>query len=186
MLLALVMPLSGTGQSLQSAYPFHSPAPAGYQVIMLLPWHSQVSILGLVECREIEGLQRISRGNKAFLISPDGARVEEYPREFNFRVTATLRKTLLDPPSESVTTTFIPQQFLMKLRYKLKVYRGLERRVLFPQSVKIIGVPADLPYDERVYRVKFDVDNLAVTDRMVLEVLSPQDELLTHFSFGLL
>jgi hypothetical protein len=47
-------------------------------------------------------------------------------------------------------------------------------------------MPADLPYDERVYRINVDAGNLPITDRMVVEIFSPQGELLTHFPFSLL
>jgi hypothetical protein len=50
----------------------------------------------------------------------------------------------------------------------------------------MIGVPADVPYDERVYRINFALDKLPITDRCVLEVLSPTGERLTKFHFDLL
>lgn len=155
-------------------------------MILLTPSKAEVSILGLVECPEIEGAQRVSQGIKAFLISSNGVPLKHYPREFSFRITATMRKTLLDSPSQTVATKYDPRQFLMKLRFKLKIYHGLQRRAVFPRSVKMIGMPGDVPYDERVFRVNFDVEDLPVTDRIVLEILSPEDELLTHFTFGLL
>jgi len=182
----LLMPVSGKSQMSQDGFPFHSPAPAGYSVVRLMPWRSDVSIIGLVECPEIEGAQRVSQGINASLVTPDGESLKHYPKSFSFRVTATLRKTLLDGPSETVATKFEPQEFLLKLRFKLKIYQGLQRRDVFPQSVKIIGVPGDVPYDERIFRVSFDVADLPITDRMVLEILSPENERLTHFTFGLL
>jgi hypothetical protein len=50
----------------------------------------------------------------------------------------------------------------------------------------MIGVPAEIESDERVFRVSFDVGEVPVTDRMVLEVTTPEGEDLTHFPFGLL
>ena len=60
------------------------------------------------------------------------------------------------------------------------------QRQVAPVSVQLIGVPQDVPYDERVYRVTFDVGDLLVTDRCVLMVLSPDGERLTRFHFNLL
>jgi ubiquitin-protein ligase len=57
---------------------------------------------------------------------------------------------------------------------------------LEPLSVKIIGVPADTPYDERIYRVSFELPNIPVDDRIVLNVLSPNGECLSKFHLQLL
>ena len=182
----ILLQATGNTQSAEGDFPFHSPLPAGYIVVLLQPSRAQVSILGLVECPEMEGAQRVSQGVKAFLISPEGIPLKHSPRELSFRVTATLRKTLLDGPTETVATRYNPQQFLLKLGFKLKIYHGLERRDVFPRSIKMIGMPGDVPYDERVFRVNFDIPNVPLTDRLMLEIVSPENELLTHFTFGLL
>lgn len=180
-------PLSfGQGQTSDGLWPFHSPAPAGYSVLLLKPSHAEVSLLGLIECPQMEGVQRVSQGMNASLISAEGLPVKRFPRQLSFRVTATLRKTLLDGPTDAITTSYDPRSFILKLKFKLKIYHGLERREIFPRSVKNLGMPGDVPYDERVFRVNFDLDNVPVTDRLVLVILSPSNEVLTHFTFGLL
>jgi hypothetical protein len=50
----------------------------------------------------------------------------------------------------------------------------------------MIGMPSDVPADERVYRVGINVGDMPVIDRFVIEVLSPEGEVLTHFPFTLL
>jgi hypothetical protein len=50
----------------------------------------------------------------------------------------------------------------------------------------MIGMPADVAYDERVYRITVRADNLPITDRLVIEIISPQGQVLTHFPFSLL
>jgi hypothetical protein len=57
-------------------------------------------------------------------------------------------------------------------------------REIVPQSVEMIGMPADVPYDERVYRINVNAGNLPITDRLVVEIFSPHGELLTHFPFS--
>jgi hypothetical protein len=160
--------------------------PAGYTVVRLLPSGANVSFLGLIECSEMEGAQQISEGLNSKVLDAHGVPLRAFPRHVSFRVTATLRKTLIDPPLDTVSINDPPAEFLLKLGFRLMVYHGLERHELAPESVKMIGVPADVPYDERVFRVSFDLNNLPVTDRLVLDVLSPEDETITHFSFGLL
>jgi hypothetical protein len=165
---------------------FHSTIPAGYTVVTLKPSGATLSILGLIECPELEGAQQVSEGLNAKVVSAQGMPLRQFPRNFSFRVTASLRKTLIEPSEESVTTQEDPQQFLMKLWFRLKAHDGLEVREIQPQSVTMIGVPAEITYDERVFRVAFDVGNLPVTDRLVLEVLSPEGDTLAHFTFALL
>jgi len=180
-----VAALPGAGQW-QTGAGFHSATPAGYAVVRLQPSGALVAVLGLFECPEMEGARHVSQGLNARIVTADGVPLKQFPSHFSFRITATLRKTLIDGPSDTLMTTEDPQQFLLKLGFKLKIYNGLETREVVPQSIKMIGVPAEIAYDERVFRVSFELENLPVTDRIVLLVLSPEDEPLTHFSFGLL
>ena len=160
--------------------------PMGYSVIRLNPSGANVSLLVLIECPEMEGAQHVSEGLNATILSAEGVPLKHFPRNFSFRVTATLRKTILDPPEYAVVTGDDPRQFLLNLGFRLKIYDGLFVREVNPKTLTNIGVPADITYDERVFRVTFDVGELPLTDRLVLEALSPQGEKLTHFCFGLL
>jgi hypothetical protein len=165
---------------------FHSAIPAGYKVVTLKPSGATVSLMGLIECPDVEGAQLVSQGLNARVISAQGVPMRYFPRNFSFRVTATLRKTLIEPPDGEVVSDEVPQQFLMKLWFRLKAYDGLEMHEIQPVSVTMIGVPAEIPYDERIFRVSFDVANLPITDRLILETLSPEGEPITHFPFVLL
>jgi hypothetical protein len=160
--------------------------PGGYTVIQLNPSGAQVALLALIECPEIEGAQRVSEGLKATVVSAEGVPLQHFPREFSFRVTASLRKTVLEPPEYAFASGEAPLEFLLKLGFRLKIYDGLRVSVVTPKTVTMIGVPADIPYDERVFRLAFDVGEVPLSDRLVLEVLSPEGEYLTHFCFALL
>lgn len=160
--------------------------PAGYEVMQLKPSGDTLSLMGLIECPEIEGVRQISEGINAKLISANGDPIKAFPQHFSFRVTASLRKVLLDGPVVSVNVPFDSQDLLLKLKFRVRAYHGLEVTEIAPESVEMIGVPADVPYDERVYRVNMNVSNLPASDRVVIEILSPQDEVLTHFLFSLL
>jgi hypothetical protein len=184
-LLIGMMMVPSSGQ-MRTGPGFHSTMPAGYTVVRLEPSGAVVSFLGLIECPEIEGAQQVSQGLSAKVVDSHGVPLRTFPRHVSFRITATLKKTLIDPPLDSVTSTDIPAQFLLKLGFRLKIYHGLERREAAPESVTMIGVPPDVAYDERVFRVSFDLADLPVTDRVVLEIVSPDDEVITHFSFGML
>ncbi len=160
--------------------------PAGYEVLTLKPSNVNLSLLGLVECPELEGAQHVAEGLKSKVIAADGARMQQFPHRFSFRITASLRKIVLDAPLNAINTADSPNDLLLKLKFRIKAYQGLEVREITPDSVEMIGIPADVPADERVYRVGVNIGDMPVTNRFVIEVFSPEGELLTHFPFTLL
>ncbi len=169
----------------QKATPgMHSTMPAGYDVVVLKPSKANLSLIGLIECPELEGAQRVADGSHRKLVSADGDSIKEFPQRFSFRITASLRKVFLDGPAASVDVGDDPQQLLLKLKFRIRAYDGLDVQEIVPQSVEMIGMPADVPYDERVYRINVSVGNLPITDRLVVEIFSPEGELLTHFPFS--
>ena len=163
-----------------------SMTPAGYEIIQLQPSGAVLSLLGLVECSEIEGAQHVSEGLDSKILLADGGQLRRFPRRFSFRVTASLRRTVLDPPRTSLKFPQDPAELLLGLHFKLRGYDALVSNEIAPESITMIGVPADIPYDERVFRVSFDVGDRSVTDRFVLEVYSPDGERLARFPFELL
>jgi hypothetical protein len=178
--------IAAAGSLLKSGPGLHSAMPAGYEVLTLKPSNRNLSLLGLVECPALEGAQHVATGLQSQVVASDGARMQQFPHQFSFRITASLRKIVLDAPLNSVTVTENPNDLLLKLKFRVKAYHGLEVREITPESVEMIGIPANISADERVYRVHVSIDNMPVTDRFVLEVLSPEDEVLTHFPFTLL
>jgi hypothetical protein len=169
----------------QKATPgMHSTMPAGYDVVVLKPSKANLSLIGLIECPELEGAQRVADGSHRKLVSADGDSIKEFPQRFSFRITASLRKVLVDGPATSVDVGDDPQQLLLKLKFRIRAYDGLDVQEIVPQSIEMIGMPADVPYDERVYRINVSVGSLPITDRLVVEIFSPEGELLTHFPFS--
>jgi hypothetical protein len=164
----------------------HANIPAGYEVLLIKPSDTVLTFLGLIECPELEGAQQVAEGMKSRIVNADGKTLAHYPNNFSFRITASLRKTLLIEPTDMLEVSEAPQDFLLKLKFRLKAYEGLQAREIRPESIQIIGVPAEIPYDERVYRVSFNVTDLPVTDRCVLEVLTLDGVRLTKFHFDLL
>jgi hypothetical protein len=167
----------------KSATALRSNIPVGYDVMLLKPSKATLSLIGLIECPELEGAQHVSEGSHAKLISSDGRTVKEFPQHFSFRITASIKKVFLDGPVASIELPDDPQQLLLHLKFRVRAYHGLEVREVEPQSIEMIGMPAEVPYDERVYRINIKAGNLPITDRLVVEVLSPEGKLLTHFPF---
>jgi hypothetical protein len=167
--------------------PYRAATPAGTEIVHLKPSGAVLTLLGLVECPEIAGAQQVDEGLRARVVLADGEPLESFPRHFSFRVTATLRKTLLEEPGTTLKTEADPLQMLATLKFRLKAYDGLQMRVIEPESTSMIGVPADVPYDERVYRVSFNLPgNEPPTERFVLEVIAPGGERLARLHFSLL
>jgi hypothetical protein len=164
----------------------HSAMPAGYEVVVLKPSHATLSMMGLIECAELEGAQHASQGLSAKLISASGVPMRKFPPRFSFRITASLRKVVLDGPTATAEISGDPRELLLRLGFRIQVYDGLKSREIAPESVEMIGMPAYVAYDERVYRVTVNAANLPITDRFKIEIVSPQGEVLGHFSFVLL
>jgi hypothetical protein len=160
--------------------------PAGYDIMLLKPSKTTLSLIGLIECPELEGAQQVAEGLHKKLVSADGSTIKEFPQRFSFRITASLKKVFLDSPVTSVALPDDPQKLLLNLKFRVRAYNALQVREIVPQSIELIGMPADVPYDERVYRINIDAGKLPITDRLVVEIFSPEGELLTHFPFSVL
>jgi hypothetical protein len=162
----------------------HPNIPAGYDVVVLKPSGANLSLMGLIECPELEGAQSASEGTHKRLISADGDTIRHFPQRFSFRITASLRKMLIDRPVTSVDISDEPHELLLNLKFRIRAYNGLEAHEIVPESVEMIGMPADVPYDERVYRINLTNVDLPITARLVVEIRTPQGKLITHFPFS--
>jgi len=162
----------------------HPTMPAGYAVMVLKPSGASLSLMGLIECPELEGAHSVSEGTNKKLVSADGDTIRHFPQRFSFRITASLRKMLIDQPVASVDVGDEPHELLLNLKFRIRAYNGLESHEIVPESVEMIGMPADVSYDERVYRINLNKVDLPITARLVVEIRTPQGELLTHFPFS--
>ena len=163
-----------------------SPMPLGTNRITLRPSGQHFLLLGCLEDHRFDRLQ-VSRVRKsAFVIDSTGDVWKNYPDDLTFRITATaLDSNVIQSDDETINETGDMNSFLLGLHFRLKSFRGLRMKVVQPASVTLIGVPADVPYQERVYRVSFNAGDFPVDDRLVMEVLSPKGQLLTRFHLEL-
>lgn len=142
-------------------------------------------LLATAESPQFEGWRVRDDGDRKTLLSADGQLVRFYPQHVSFRVTATaMRPKLLI--IESYGTLNVSEDalnsFLLDLRFRLLVFRGLDIARLEPRNVRMIGMPADVPYGERIYGISFDLPRpVPMEDRIVLEVLSPTGSRLCKF-----
>jgi hypothetical protein len=164
-----------------------TPLPLGAEAYHLLPMNRNFYVLACIEDSKFDNLHVSRVRNSAFVIDSDGRSWRNYPAQVTFRVTATgMADVLSNLDSSEIKEDTDFNSFLLGLKFRLKVYHGLNMRIMQPSSQKLIGMPADLPADERVFRVSFDTHNLPVDDRLVLEVLTPGGQLLSRFHLELL
>jgi hypothetical protein len=76
--------------------------------------------------------------------------------------------------------------WLKSLSFRLKIFNGLQSREVEPSSIQHLGMPVDVPYDERIYQISFDLDDVPPTDRLVLEIFSPDGTRVSRFHLELL
>ena len=146
----------------------------------------QVTFLGTWIAPELKGMERVSAGEESYVRTLDGKKVRVYPQKMTLRITASSFDHLATVPPVALDTDLSAEELAKNLHFQLRVYEGLEYRVIDPTSARIIGVPADEPYGERIYLVEFLLQNVPVEDRLMIEVLDPQDHRVTRFTVAML
>ena len=185
----LILPLFGFAQANSPddpVYEFHSIVPLGIETFSLQPESQTVNLLASAESPLFEGVRLLGHGRNRIVIGPDGSQLRRYPQQITFRVTASAKGKALDDRPLPVDTTADLNQYLLSLHFRLKVFHGLEYRQISPQLTEQVGVPADVPYSERIYRVVFALDNVSVEERILLEVYDSSGERLTRFHLELM
>ena len=168
---------------------FHSPYPLGVEAFVLKPSKQLFKIHASAECPALNGVKLTRVSGDPELVDDRGERLRAFPRHMNFRVTATARvKTAPVAPGDDPPYTLSNQppleELLRSLSFRVKIFRGIHTRTLQPTSVRMIGVPADVPYNERIYEMKFDLGEVPPDDKIVLEVLAPNGERLSKFQLN--
>jgi hypothetical protein len=135
---------------------------------------------------ELKNLERVSDGGRSYVRTIDGQRVGQYPEKLTLRISVGNKTRVEGTKPLELDTAYSAQELAKNLHFRLRVYDGLEYRQIEPASAKIIGVPADVPYDERIYLVEFLLDKVPVDNRLMIEVLDPKDTRVTRFSISML
>ena len=169
------------------AFYFHSPVPMGIDAIKLLPGKRIVYLLASAENQSLDGIKVDRTPHIGRVARTDGSEVKSFPGALDFRVTASALANEFRGIDEYEIKSQQPiYDFLLGLKFKLKLYRGLHLQFFFFFFVLLIGVPSDQPYDERVYRVSIETPNLPVDARLVLEVYDGHGTRLTRFHLEML
>lgn len=136
---------------------------------------------------EFDGEQVWVDGDHHVLKTASGAPVKSYPREVSFRISVSERGGFLvvdSPfPVQSHANSF--NDFISSLKFEMRIFHALRCRVLHPTKIAHIGIPLDVPANERVYRVTFDLGDVPISDRIVMHVLTPDGDRMAKFNFDL-
>jgi hypothetical protein len=169
-------------------YTFHSVLPLGVDAVALKPGKHTVYLLAAAESIGFDGMRRIRTAPGQYqMLDAHGQPVTAFPQFVDFRVMAT-RRDLGAPdvepfPMEEPVVDM--NQYLLGLQFQLKIFHGIECRTVVPVAVQLIGMPGDVPYDERVYRASFNLGQVPIGDKLVLEVLDAQGQRLSKFHLEL-
>lgn len=169
-----------------AVYEFQSVVPLGVETFKLPAASETINLLASAESHSFQGVQLLGHGPERVVLAADGSLVHRYPEQITFRVTASARGKALDDRAEPVETTADLDRYLLSLHFRLKIFRGLEYRAVEPARTELVGVPADVAYDERIYRVLFQLGEVAVDERILLEVYDDSGERLTRFHLELM
>jgi hypothetical protein len=169
--LPLVAQAVSANQSRPTSWAFNSTIPLGTDLLVLRPSKLQVALMASAESEQFKSWRLIEENDKRRVIDADGQPVKKMPSRVTFRITAGTKDKLTDTPGYPIETETNLNNFLLKLRFRVKIFRGVDARIVEPHEVKMIGIPADEPYNERIFRAAFDLGDVNIDERVVLEVI---------------
>jgi len=146
----------------------HSRIPLGSDTLLLQPAHRMVNMFATAEASEFEGWNLTAERHQPVLLDTAGNPVRELPKSITFRVTVGTLGKLTNAEPVALECSKSLNDFLLDMHFTAQVFRGMEMQEVHPARVWMIGVPADEPSDERIYRASFDFGNLRPDDRIVL------------------
>jgi hypothetical protein len=188
MVLCLAVAGGASGPSTPASpvvFVYRARIPLGSETFAVQPWRSVLTVMASAENPHFEGWRRETHADKELLLDASGRPVRFFPRHIDFRISVGTRTHVSDIEPFPIQAGLALNDYLLGLRFRLKIFHGLQQTVVEPDEVALIGVPSDVPYDERIYRASFQLPRVPIEDRIVLEVLTPQGERLCKFHLDL-
>ncbi len=166
---------------------YHSIVPLGAEKIDLRPSKRSLYILATAESPYFEGWH--GPLDAPYIFNPDGSKVDSYPGQIGFRLTATAMRPdmlFLDPYGTLDLPDSAVNDYLLHLHFRMLVFHGLQVTRVEPDAVREIGMPTDVAYDERIYQMSFSLPHrVPIEDRIVIEVLAPTGYRICKFHLDL-
>jgi hypothetical protein len=145
-----------------------------------------LTILGTWIAPELAKYEKVGSSKGTYIRSADGERLTHYPEKMKLRITIGNKTTLNQQKPFEYDTDLTAEELAKQAHFRLRIYKGLEYRMVEPESVKMIGMPNDVPYNERIYMVDFPLKNVPIEDRLMIEVLDPHNQRLAKFTISML
>lgn len=184
-LLAALIQAGISAEQRRSPISINGRIPLGIESFRSMPSRSDFYLMASAESPSFDSMVRVIEVNQEYLVA-NGKRVSLYPEKVSFRLTASARERLLDEHPFQTNQEIALGDLFLKLKFRLKVFHGLEYHYIQPTGIEEMGMPKDIPYDERIYRISFTLGKVPIEDRVVMEVLSPTGERLCKFHLDLL
>lgn len=185
LLLAALLPAgaqAAAGDEPEEEYVFSAVLPLGLDCVQLGPEGRRVHIMVSAMAEGMAGMRRLGDRREQRLLSAAGVPLEYLPRRVEFRITATaLRDHFAFVGPHVLETTEDLNPFLMGLRFRVRIFHGLDSYTVRPLAVRLLGMPADVPYEERIYSALFDLGQVPLDRRLVLEIFSAGGERVGRF-----
>ena len=166
-------------------YHFERWTPLGTETMVLKPSGDRLSMLLSLDSAFMDGATKVMDGGKAVLRQVDGTVLERFPSEISFRFTIGSRTYLQDKDPNVLETKLSASDIQDHVQFELLVFDGLQEVSLKPKEVTMLGVPASIPYNERIYKVTFPVDHVSMQRRMKLLILDPGGNRLVKYQLAI-
>lgn len=185
--LVVCLAIAAPAQNGRQEVIFRTHTPMGGDALILMPAKQKLQLLATMEAKELEGVRQINDGRDQYLRGPDGEPFRHYPRELRFRFSIGKKVAYIEKNPLPVETKDSTDEFQSNLRFQLKLYQGLRVQVVEPEEARIIGVPKNIPYDERIYSVRFKLPrDVSADERLKLEVYDRNGVQIAKFHVQLL
>jgi hypothetical protein len=169
------------GQEWQLVRRYVSTMPLDTELIELVPAKKKLGLMVTWDCQEIEGWELFSAGNKQEVRDAEGQRMDSYPQHLRFRFTIGSKTPVQGRSALPYETRIPPEKFIVGLKFRLLRFHEIETHPYEPAEQGIIGVPPQIPYDERIYSVEFRIPKIGLEDRLALEVLDADGNRVAKF-----
>ena len=176
-------PVAGTFQN--SEVGFHSVVPLGVESLQFSKSKQLLNLMASAYSPEFGDLHRAGYSRMASTLSGPRHKAGYYPSQITFRVSALTGDSAFEEDPLPLPRPADVNDYLMHLQFRLKLFSGLSYFYVQPASVEMIGMPAEVPYDERIYLAGFNLNGVPATDRIVLEVLDPAGTRISRFHLEL-
>ena len=140
-----------------------------------------IAILATAEAPEFEGWNLKEQDRRPVLLDVSGKPVNALPRTISFRVTVSTRDKFATSEPMPFECTKSLNDFLLDMHFQMQIFRGIEMRQVKTLKAEMIGIPADEPSEERIYRATFKLGDVRPDDRIVLVVTDGSGARLSKF-----